>query len=104
MRRYADAAGPQNLHRRTGRGRRGKSLATTPLDRSEVTYWGPGITASAEVLTPVFIKWMRARTAEPGDALVALRRTSRIGDDTVWPHLVWGLRHVDESVQLDYAD
>jgi hypothetical protein len=57
-----------------------------------------------EVLTPVFIKWMRARTAEPGDALVALRHTSRIGDDTVWRHLVWGLRHVDESVQLDAAE
>jgi energy-coupling factor transporter ATP-binding protein EcfA2 len=57
-----------------------------------------------ELLLPNFIRWMRARAAEPGQALYALARTGKISDDIAWKHLVWGLRHDDGLVKLQASE
>lgn len=57
-----------------------------------------------ELLAPRFARWMRARTAEPGPALLALAHQTEISDEVAWSHMVWGLRHTEEVVQLSAAD
>lgn len=57
-----------------------------------------------ELLAPSFSRWMCARAANPSAALVALADQSKIDDDVVWTHLIWGLRHVNELVQLNASE